>query len=321
MSHLDYFVVGPTIALATEQYVGSTRGPRLDFSVLSPTDSPLGSLRTELLGDHVSVSIVPNGTSQLTAATAIEAVRLAARVVAKLVATELRCTLPSLSGAEAGVLRADGFRQVTADEWYLPPGAGPDRSPQAKSMESLYSDPFSVVWNFEPRPWDALTPLLMAVGQRPSADVLDIGCGYGKNARLLERCGVRTHGVDVAASAIAQCRRWALHPERFVVSSLDALPHPDASVDFVLDVGCLHCMPSELLTAGIAQVARVLKPGGWMFSRVLRPRDRSWLEAQRYRVSQLGLPPDELSQLLDPYFELAITADAEVSLVRARRRG
>ena len=320
MTRLDYFVVGREIALETRTHLAGDGPPRLDLSVLAPPARELGWVRTELLGDHVLVQL---HWSQLDAAERHEAevIRLVARVVTKLVGAELRIAPGPTGGASADSLIADGFRREAEGRWYLPPMSLAVPDEPAADMESLYADPCNVVWNFEPRPWDTLATLLVEASKREHARVLDIGCGFGKNARLLEGLGMRVHGVDVAPSAIEQCRRWVRHPDRFAAASLDRLPHDDASFDVVLDVGCLHCLPSELVAPGIREIARVLEPGGWLFSRVLLPRDRRWLDAQSYRVERLGIDPSSLARWLAPDFEVGLTTDDQATQLRARRRG
>jgi hypothetical protein len=64
----------------------------------------------------------------------------------------------------------------------------------------------------------------------------------------------------------------------------------------------------------------VLRPGGRLFSRVLRPRDAEWLAAQSYPVDRLGLEPMRLITLLERWFEVRFRTDHEATFVVARRR-
>ncbi|MBL8959030.1 MAG: methyltransferase domain-containing protein [Gemmatimonadetes bacterium] len=316
---LDYFVVGPRVALQTRPHGDPGPAPRLDLSVLLPPNREIGWLRTRLFSDHVLVDLQwhEDGSRRYD----VEAVRLAARVLARLTAVELRVATVAATEARRRALEADGFVHAGDGRWHLMPGRLATPGSRAATMDELYADPFRVVWNFEARPWDTLVPLLAHAARCDRFRVLDIGCGFGKNARLLERLGMDAHGIDVSPRAIAGGAPWLRHPERFAAASLDALPHDDASFDAVLDVGCLHCLPGELREPGVAEVARVMKPGGWLFSRVLLPRDQAWLRAQAYVVDALGLEPPALVGLLEPYFEVAWTTDPQAVQVRARRRG
>ena len=320
MNALDYFVVGREVALQTRPHASRGGGPRLDLSVLAPPGREVGWVRTELRADHFAVELDwsdPRSAHRH----GVETIRLAARVLMKLAPMEIRVAPGPTTEPSIGELLAEGFRREADGRWHLTPMSLFRPGARADDMESLYSEPHNVVWNFEPRPWDTLAPLLLEASRRDEMAVLDIGCGFGKNARLLEGLGVRVHGIDVARGAIARCREWVRHPERFVAASLDRLPHADASFEAVLDVGCLHCLPAHLLRPGIAEIGRVLKPGGWLFSRVLLPRDARWLEAQSYRVDRLGLDPLALARWLERDFEVGFTSDHQATHVRARRRG
>ncbi len=64
------------------------------------------------------------------------------------------------------------------------------------------------------------------------------------------------------------CSRSAAHP-RYVsapptwrVAAIEALPLGDASVDVVLSSLMMHHQPGDLKSRGLAEVRRVLKPGG-----------------------------------------------------------
>lgn len=326
MSRLDYFVVGRELAIESQPAFGPSAGPRLDFRILESPDREIGWIRTELRmephGRHVSVELRwPGGEPR--PEREVEAIRLTARVLAKLVAAELRVAPVFTDESSASCLRdlrADGFRPSGPGAWILPAMGLAVPAERAGSLKTLYDDPLAVVWNFEPRPWDTLAPLLAQASSAGGLDVLDIGCGFGANARLLAGLGLRAWGVDVSPGAIAECRRWAHYPERFLPASVHTLPFGDRQFDAVLDVGCLHCMAEDERSAGVAELARVLRPGGWLFSRVLLPRGEEWLRQQRWSVTSLGLTPAGVHQLLESAFEVELTTDQQCMHIRARRR-
>ncbi len=102
---------------------------------------------------------------------------------------------------------------------------------------------------------------------QPGDSVLDVGCGTGEVALLVKtrtKAG-RVHGIDPAPEMIAVARSKAARKKLdvdFRVGVIEALPFPDASLDVVTSSLMMHHLPEELKVRGLAEVYRVLKPGG-----------------------------------------------------------
>lgn len=100
---------------------------------------------------------------------------------------------------------------------------------------------------------------------RPGGDVLDWGTGNGHFSYFLTRAGYRPTGYTLAGASYAG---WVGDPyARFVIASADEpvrLPFADASFDAVSSVGVLeHVRESGGdEAASLAEIARVLRPGG-----------------------------------------------------------
>lgn len=102
-------------------------------------------------------------------------------------------------------------------------------------------------------------------GQR----VLEIGCGRGVGTEIIfERFGAsEVNAFDIDPDMVAKARqRLTKHPTerlRLYVGDAAAITSENASYDAVFDFGIIHHVPDWKLA--VAEVARVLKPGGKFF--------------------------------------------------------
>jgi len=102
---------------------------------------------------------------------------------------------------------------------------------------------------------------------RPSA-ILDVGCGTGKLLKSAEARfpGAKLVGVDAAIEMVKYAQTsnptGTIH---FQQATAEELPFPNASFDLVFSTMTFHHWPDQ--TKGIAEVARVLTPGGrWLLA-------------------------------------------------------
>lgn len=102
----------------------------------------------------------------------------------------------------------------------------------------------------------------------PTASVLDMGCGNGRNLIFLaETFGVHGVGYDISAAAIKQAKAASTqHNLTFETRSIAGdIPLPDESQTFVLDMMSSHFLNEKERIHMRNEVFRVLKPGGWLF--------------------------------------------------------
>ena len=112
----------------------------------------------------------------------------------------------------------------------------------------------------------SLALLRPALGE-PAPDavkLLDAGCGTGNNLRHLAALA-RTIGVDLSAEALRFCRSRGV---TVAGGSLLALPFAAARFDCVTSFDVLYHRWVEDDRAAVAELARVLKPGGLLLVRV-----------------------------------------------------
>lgn len=108
---------------------------------------------------------------------------------------------------------------------------------------------------------------------------LEVGCGPGANLWYLAREGFAIAGIDGSAHAIASARQ-RLASEGFSaagsadlrVGNFAALPWPDGSFDVVIDIEAISANTVPVIRSVVAEIHRVLKPGGWFFGKMFGPK-------------------------------------------------
>lgn len=108
------------------------------------------------------------------------------------------------------------------------------------------------------------------------SDALEIGCGTGLILERVAGVAARAIGIDLSPGMIAVSGEKGLTA---VNASVNALPFPDASFDVVYSCKVLAHVPD--IRGGLAEVARVLRPGGHAF---LEFYNRRSLRALGYRM-------------------------------------
>ena len=93
----------------------------------------------------------------------------------------------------------------------------------------------------------------------PIGDALDAACGTGRHTTALVASGYKTIGVDQSPEMVAVARRKVPEAE-FRIGHLENLPLDDSSVDVAVCGLALTHLPD--LSAGINELARVVRPGG-----------------------------------------------------------
>jgi len=93
---------------------------------------------------------------------------------------------------------------------------------------------------------------------KQSPQILDVGCGTGANLEMLSQFGT-AEGVDVSPEALSFCRERGLNNVR--LGQAEQLPYPDGSFDIVTGLDVVEHLDDDV--AGLREMARVLRPGGY----------------------------------------------------------
>ena len=93
--------------------------------------------------------------------------------------------------------------------------------------------------------------------------VLDVGCGNGGLHRFLLSAapGIRLTGIEVAAGFV-DAARTANPTVRYELYDGQGLPYRDATFDAAVTVCVLHHVPPAQWPAFVAELRRVVRPGG-----------------------------------------------------------
>jgi ubiquinone/menaquinone biosynthesis C-methylase UbiE len=148
-------------------------------------------------------------------------------------------------------------------------------------------------------------PLPLPAGAR----VLDAGCGTGLLTlallRVLKRPAEIT-AVDLSGRSLQTARRAVRklgadprHKISFVRANALSLPFPEDSFDLVVTSGVLEYLP---LDKGLAELSRVLAPGGYLFFLPIKPSPASRLLEIMFRFK--AHPPRAVAAQTERFFNV-----------------
>jgi SAM-dependent methyltransferase len=311
----DFFTVGPFLELSGRVYDDRA----ISLNITQQQRHMLGWI-IGVERDGFTEITATGGASAMSRALCVEAHRLHARICNRIApsrATRL-LELNDLPTEQIDRLHADGFEQVGGGDWVRPPGEFTrTRATKAASMEEVYENYFEIPWNVVGREWDLLD-FVERQGRGASSNLLDAGCGFGKNATALEALGVNVWGADISREAIRRCREVVQAPAQFVVASAASLPWPTGFFDQIVDVGCLHCARDHA-TAIVEEYRRVLGLDGTLYLRAFRPRSPAWCAAQPFECESFGFDDETMHSVLRPFFKVSdLQVDAEMHYLSCR---
>lgn len=120
-------------------------------------------------------------------------------------------------------------------------------------------------------------------GERKNRRVLDFGCGWGRTMRffLKDLPGENVWGLDAAHDMIALCKRHFQLCHFELVTPIPPTALPSASFDIAYSYSVFTHLNEAVANAWIAELARLLKPGGLL---VLTVEPRSFIkQCERFR--------------------------------------
>lgn len=155
----------------------------------------------------------------------------------------------------------------------------------------------------------------------PGMCVLDAGCGYGRNLVHLLREGCQVFALDENAAGVEHVRQLAaslnagLPDTNFQVGQIDRMSFPDEFADVVLCSSVLHFARDEdHFRAMLAELWRVLKPGGMLFCRL---GSRIGMDFERVGQNIFAMGDGSHWFLVDEEMLLDLTDELDAVLVDA----
>jgi SAM-dependent methyltransferase len=154
--------------------------------------------------------------------------------------------------------------------------------------------------------------------------LLDLGSNWGRWTIAAARAGWRPTGIDPSKKAVGAARRVAEQlgvEAEYVIGDARALPFPDASFDAVFSYSVLQHLAKADVRTVVAEIRRVLGPGGTVWVEMPNARGplnlvrqvrRGFASGDRQDVRYWTLP--ELRSVFGAIGPVSITADGYLTI-------
>ena len=156
------------------------------------------------------------------------------------------------------------------------------------------------------------------LGQRSAESnvkrILDFGCGIGATEQVLRESfpGATLHGIDESAESLKAAEALGVRGATFHLGGATRLPFEAASFDLVYSNGTMHHIDHARHPATLAELARVVRPGGNVFIFENNPLNPVMVQAMRKN------PFDVNAKMLFPWYLRRAVSDAGMWARRPR---
>jgi len=93
-----------------------------------------------------------------------------------------------------------------------------------------------------------------------TSKILDLGCGNGISARLLNQAGYDVVGTDISSLFLNEARNWENENLRYQVCDVMELPYEDDSFDVICSNELIEHLPD--VETALNEMVRVVRKGG-----------------------------------------------------------
>lgn len=130
-------------------------------------------------------------------------------------------------------------------------------------------------------------------------NVLDIGCGHGKNSEYLLKKGFTTYGIDISKKAIYYSKK---RNKKGIFKQMNAIQtdFKDSFFDVIIDAGCLHVNNKKYWEIIINEYYRILKKDGVFFIRLFKLNNHNNDDEIIFKINDkldvFGIKKDEIEK-------------------------
>ena len=167
--------------------------------------------------------------------------------------------------------------------------------------------------------WRFNLPAFLELVPEAGQATLDVGCGEGRVARELIKLGHAVKGVD-GSPALVEAARAGDPPVDAIEADAADLPHESASFDLVVSFMTLQSVDD--IESAIAEIGRVLTPGGRCVAAVVHPMNslenapEGYFAEHVYAYPGDGITFHDVHRPLSAYFDALAAAGLVTEAVR-----
>jgi SAM-dependent methyltransferase len=168
-----------------------------------------------------------------------------------------------------------------------------------------------------------------------AARVVDVGCGIGRNLLFGTDMGLEMYGIDLSAHAVSIAQEWMSRKvgptakERIVAGDICNLPWESRFFAHAVSDSALDSMPFESAQAGVAEISRIMQPGGYFYCNLISGNETGrepdfWGEVfvdtkHERNTIQSYFNKVKIGRLLEPLFEIVSLQLHQIHDEKARR--
>ena len=134
--------------------------------------------------------------------------------------------------------------------------------------------------------------------------VLDLGCGIGRNALYLAKLGFSVSAFDLSAEGLSQLKQTAQAENVNIdpmLGDMLQLPYVSGYFDCLLAFHSIYHTDYASLTRILAEIYRVIRPGGEIFITLNSKDSDAWNLYSRRRIDEYTLLKTEWAEVDVPH--------------------